>query len=84
MDKRSRILDIGLSLALNSEKKKQFLHLVSREDLPAVSPTAWLWEKSDISDVVCVKKDMTGKHSNFVVCPLQSIVYDQMEEASSI
>ena len=82
MDKRSRILDIGLSLAINSEKKKQFLHLVSREDLPAVSPTVWLWEKSDISDVGLCEKNMTGKHSSFVVCPLQSIVYDQMEEAS--
>ena len=31
--------------------------MVSREDLPAVSPTVWLWEKSDISDVgLCEKK----------------------------
>ena len=49
-----------------------------------MSPTVWLWEKSDISDVGLCEKNMTGKDSSFVVCPLQSIVYDQMEEASSI
>ena len=42
-------------------------------------------EKNTCKDTdTILKKNMTGKHSSFVVCPLQSIVYDQMEEASSI
>ena len=40
----------------------------------------WLLEKPDISDVGSYERNNDGKASSVVVvCPLQGIVYDQME-----
>ena len=74
----------GMSRELRTEQTKAIRILVSRGDLLAVLPTGF--GKSLIFQVlVRVKEILTGKTSIvLVVCPLKSIVQDQIAEASSM
>ena len=76
--------ELGMSRELRTEQKDAISTLVSGKDLLAVLPTGF--GKSLIFQMlVLVKQIMTGKPSSeVVVCPLQSIVYDQLSEASSM
>ena len=76
--------EFGISRALKWEQKGVIATLVTGKHLLAVLPTGF--GKSLIFQVlVCVKETMTGTPSSVVVVfPLQSIVCDQMEEASSM
>ena len=73
-----------MPLALKSEKKKkQFLHRFWKGSTRCVA--YWLWEKPETLDVGSYKRNHKEKSSSIVVlCPLQRIVYDKVEEASSI
>ena len=76
--------EFGISRALKWEQKGVIATLVTGKHLLAVLPTGF--GKSLIFQVlVRVKETMTGTPSSVVVVfPLQSIVCDQMEEASSM
>ena len=76
--------EFGVSRALKWEQKGVIATLVTGKHLLAVLPTGF--GKILIFQVlVRVKETMTGTPSSVVVVfPLQSIVCDQMEEASSM
>lgn len=85
LEKAVRCLsDLGMSRELRVEQTDAISTLVSGKDLLAVLPTGF--GKSLIFQMlVRIKQIMTGKLSSaVVVCPLQSIVYDQLAEASSM
>ena len=68
---------------VQSKLIKAIRTLVSQGDLLAVLPNGF--GKSLIFQVlVCMKEILTGKTSVIVVCPLKSIVQDQIAEASSM
>ena len=73
-----------MPLALKSEKKKkQFLHRFWKGSTRCVA--YWLWGKPETLDVGSYKRNHKEKSSSIVVlCPLQRIVYDKVEKASSI
>ena len=77
-------LSLGISLELRPEQKQAIYTLLSRPDLLAVLPTGF--GKSLIFQfLVQVKEILLGKTACvIVVCPLKSIVPDQMTEASSM
>ena len=74
----------GMSRELRTEQTKAIRTLVSQGDLLTVLPNGF--EKSLIFQaVVHVKEILMGKTSVvIVVCPLKSIVRDQIAEASSM
>ena len=78
------LAELGMSRELRMEQKVAISSLVSGKDLLAVLPTGF--GKSLIFQMlVLIKQIMTGKPSSaVVVCPLQSIIYDQLAEASSM
>ncbi|XP_020611964.1 uncharacterized protein LOC110050387 [Orbicella faveolata] len=78
------LCELGMSRKLRTEQKDSISTLLAGKDLLAVLPTGF--GKSLIFQMlVLVKQIMTGKPSSaVVVCPLQSIVYDQLAEASSM
>ena len=75
---------LGISLKLRSEQKQAVMTLLSRQDLLAVLPTGF--GKSLIFQLlVRVKEILTGKPACvIVVCPLKSIVHDQLSEATAV
>ena len=69
--------------ALKSDKKKAISTQVWKGSTRCVA--YWLWEKPEALDVGSYKRNHKEKSSSIVVlCPLQRIVYDKVEEASSI
>ena len=80
----SSLSGLGISLELRPEQKQAIYTLLSRRDLLAVLPTGF--GKSLIFQLlVQVKEILSGKTACvIVVCPLKSIVLDQMTEASSM
>ena len=80
----SSLSGLGISLELRPEQKQAIYTLLSRRDLMAVLPTGF--GKSLIFQLlVQVKEILSGKTACvIVVCPLNSIVLDQMTEASSM
>ncbi|CAH3022187.1 unnamed protein product, partial [Porites evermanni] len=75
---------LGISLKLQSEQKQAVTTLLSRQDLLAVLPTGF--GKSLIFQLlVRVKEILTGKPACvIVVCPLKSIVHDQLSKATAM
>ena len=80
----SSLSGLGISLEYRPEQKQAIYTLLSRRDLLAVLPTGF--GKSLIFQLlVQVKEILSGKTACvIVVCPLKSIVLDQMTEASSM
>ena len=80
----SSLSGLGISLELRPEQKQAIYTLLSRRDLLAVLATGF--GKSLIFQLlVQVKEILSGKTACvIVVCPLKSIVLDQMTEASSM
>ena len=73
-----------MSRELRTEQKDAFSTLVSGKDLLAVLPIGF--GKSLIFQMlVLIKQIMTGKPSStVVVCPIQTIIFDQLAEAFSM
>ena len=80
----SALSGLGISLKLRSEQKQAVRTLLLRRDLLAILPTGF--GKSLIFQLlVQVKEILTGKPACvIVVCPLKSIVYDQLSEATAM
>ena len=80
----SALAGLGISLKLRSEQKQAVTTLLSRQDLLVVLPTGF--GKSLIFQLlVQVKEILTGKPACvIVVCPLKSIVHDQLSEATAM
>lgn len=80
----TNVLSFYVNLELRTEQKYAVSTLVSGKDLLAVLPNGF--GKSLIFQMlVLIKQIMTGKPSSTVVlCPPQSIIYNQLAEASSI
>ena len=80
----SALAGLGILLKLRSEQKQAVTTLSSRQDLLAVLPKGF--GKSLISQLlVRVKEILTGKPACvIVVCPLKSIVHDQLSEATAM
>lgn len=80
----SSLSGLGLSLELRSEQKQAVMTLLSSRDLLAILPTGF--GKSLIFQLlVRVKEILSSKPACvIVVCPLKSIVQDQLSEASSM
>ena len=80
----SALSGLGISLKLRSEQKQAVRTLLSRRDLLAILPTGF--GKSLIFQLlVQVKEILSGKPACvIVVCPLKSIVYDQLSEATAM
>ena len=80
----SALAGLGISLKLRAEQKEAVTTLLSRQDLLAVLPTGF--GKSLIFQLlVRVKEILTGKPACvIVVCPLKSIVHDQLSEATAM
>ena len=80
----SALAGLGISLKLRSEQKEAVTTLLSRQDLLAVLPTGF--GKSLIFQLlVRVKEILTGKPACvIVVCPLKSILHDQLSDATKM
>ena len=80
----SSLSGLGIQLELRPKQKQAIYTLLSRRDLLAALPTDF--GKSLIFQLlVQVKELLSGKTACvIVVCPLKSIVLDQMTEASSM
>ena len=71
-------------ITLKVEQNESIYHLINGGDLLAVLPTGF--GKSLIFEVLLLVKEVLSKKDAcvVVVCPLESIVSDQIEEASSM
>ena len=80
----SSLSGLGLSLELRSEQKQAVMTLLPSRDLLAILPTGF--GKSLIFQLLIrVKEILSSKPACvIVVCPLKSIVQDQLSEASSM